>query len=225
MFSRGLRGNLIRGDHKQRRGDVNTVKSFFIWCAMLAFAIGAYAQGGISWFMNNGYARYGGGTNLLKGAHFDNSVGCFVQLLWVGPNGTPDQAYNYGDGTGPTDDVVVDKRWIGAGAAMGDDGWFAGGQIMLGGNIVSGRVYFARFWSAPSPDWTNGLVPTSLTNRYANGPTWVYQQLLPVPDDFDVTYAGDVYTTLSPMAIPEPAAVGLVLVGLATVRMMRRRQS
>lgn len=180
---------------------------------------------GISWLMDAGYAYYNGGTTWLRGNWTNSSVGCFVQLLWVGPNGVPDQAYAYGDGTGPTDDVVVDKLWIGHGAAMGDDGWFAGGDIAAGGNIVSGRVYFARFWTAPSPDWTNGLVPTSLTNFYANGPTWTFPMSNPIRDTFDVAYAGNIIANLSPLPIPEPAAVGLVLIGLGCVRMMRRRKA
>lgn len=188
-----------------------------------AMVITAHSEG-ISWFMNNGYVLYNGGSAKLAGSWMDPSVGCFVQLLWVGPNGTPDQAYAYGDGTGPTDDVVIDTRWIGAGGADGADGWFSGGDIAAGGNVVSNRVYFARFWTAPSPNYALGLVPTSTTNYYANGPTWTYPHSNPVRDDFDVSYAGDIQTTLTPLAIPEPAAVGLVLVGLGCVRMMRRRQ-
>lgn len=186
-------------------------------------SVGAHGEG-INWAAITGYIYYNGGTTYLDG-DFSSSIGCFVQLLWVGPNGVPDQAYASGQGTGPTDDVVVDWRWIGAGGADGGDGWFSGGYIPAGGNIVSGRVYFARFWTAPSPNYSSGLVPTSLTNYYANGPTWTYPHSDPIGDGFDVTYAGDLSTTLSPLPIPEPAAIGLVLVGLGCVRLMRRRQA
>ncbi len=179
---------------------------------------------GIGWFMENGYAYYNGGVTMLAGST-DSNLGCFVQLLWVGPNGTPDAAYAYGDGTGLSDDVVIGWRWIGGGAADGGDGWFSGGEYWAGGNVVSGRVYFSRFWTAPTPNYVSGLVPTSLTNYYANGPTWTYPHWNPIVDDFDAAYAGNIVLNQTPLAIPEPAAVGLVLVGLGCVRMMRRRQA
>ncbi|MBU1693588.1 MAG: hypothetical protein KKC51_06455 [Verrucomicrobia bacterium] len=189
---------------------------------LCALALGASGEG-IGWFQDVGYANYGDGTTLLNGDLL-SSVGCFVQLLWVGVDGTPSQAYNSGDGTGFSDDVVVDWRWIGAGAASGADGWFSGGQVVAGGDVQSNRVYFARFWSDASPNFAAGSVPTSLTNQYANGPTWTYPHSAPTFDDFDVTYAGDVDTTLSPLAIPEPGVLTMLVLGLMGLRATRKRK-
>ncbi|MBP7829566.1 MAG: PEP-CTERM sorting domain-containing protein [Kiritimatiellae bacterium] len=197
-------------------------KLMLVVAVLCGLALGASGEG-ISWFMNVGYANYGDGTTLL-GGDVSSSIGCFVQLLWVGANGVADQAYASGDGTGSTDDVVIEWRWIGAGAAGGDDGWFSGGLTAAGGDVQSNRVYFARFWSDASPNYAAGSVPTSVTNRYANGPTWTYPHSDPVADDFDVTYGGDVDTTLTPLAIPEPGVLALVALGLIGLRLTRKQR-
>jgi hypothetical protein len=95
-----------------------------------------------------------------------SNVGCYVQLLWVGANGTPDLAYNTSDGTS-ADDEVITNSWVGAGDAGGGDGWFTAGTV----SVVSNRSYFTRIWSSPASDFDAGLVPTASTNKYANSAT------------------------------------------------------
>lgn len=200
-----------------------------IWCALvvgLALPTLVHAYG-IGWFVNNNWLNYSDGVTHLDGDTSSN-IGCFVQLLWVGPNGVIDPAVAGAPGLYGTelgDDVVVDWRWVGAGAAGGDDGWFSGGEAYEGGDIVSGRYYFARVWSAPASDYGNGYVPICLTNKYGNSSLWQYPRSNPVLDDFDITYDGDINTTLSPLAIPEPQVVLLLGVGAAVVRTRMRRRN
>ncbi len=176
---------------------------------------------GINWHAVANYLYYEGGTVWLDGSS-DTSIGCFAQLLWVGANGVIDSAYNTGDGHGTTDDTVVDK-WIVGGGVGGADGWFDSASVLDGGNVVSDRVFFARVWSAPASDYTAGNVPTSLTNKYLNSVTWRYPKALPTGDSFEIAPSGPLQTTLTP--IPEPAVMGLALVGLIGLRWAARKRS
>jgi len=200
-------------------------KKFFIAAVVVLLAsMGVSFGEGINWFAVANYLYYENGTTWLDG-NTDNSLGCFAQLLWVGPNGTIDAAYGTGDGTqiGTSDDVVVDTWWVGAGVG-GADGWFDGANIGAGGQIQSNRVYFGRVWSAPAANYASGLVPTSLTNRYANSATWTYHAIDPVADDFDIASAA-LSTTLTPQsAIPEPAVLGLAVIGLLSLRLSTRKK-
>ena len=193
-----------------------------IAAVVLVMAVCSFGEG-IGWFAEANWLNYGDGSTRLTGSLLDTSVGCFVQLLWVGANGSIDSAYIDGsDGTGATDDLVVDTRWVGA--AVGDNGYFGGGDIAAGGNIVSGRVYFARVWSAPSPNYASGLIPTSGTNRYQNSATWTYPHSNPLRDSFDIAGSGDLNTTLAPLAIPEPGVLALVALGLIGLRLTRKQR-
>jgi hypothetical protein len=178
--------------------------------AMLYLAGVLQAAGfGIQWAADADYLYYADGTTLLDGDTSGNTA-CLIQLLWVGTNGTIDQAYGYGDGTGPTDDRVVDHFYIGAGAALGADGWFSGGLALEGGDVVSGRVYFARTWSAPAADYARGKVPSSLTNRYGNSGTWLFPAIGDPGDNFDVA-SPTFSTTLTPAAMPQPELTAMTL--------------
>ncbi len=175
---------------------------------------------GLEWTCGQNWCCYSNGApNYLKGSTL-SSVGCLAQLLWVGPNGVIDPAQNSGDGaTG--DDLVIDKNFMGNGVG-GVDGYFNVNQLTEGGNIVSGRVYYIRLWSAPASDFASGLVPTSPTNKYANSYLWTYPSSNPTFDTFDGTATENLNTTLSP--IPEPAMIFLGLAGLISLRVFRRRK-
>jgi len=97
---------------------------------------------GIEWSAVNGYLNFQDGINPLTGGT-NGTTGCFVQLIWVGSNGSIDDATNSGDGT-TGDDVVVAYAYVGAGGAAGDDGWFDGQQVAEGGDVQDGRIYYLR---------------------------------------------------------------------------------
>ena len=199
-------------------------KLILVVVCVLSLAGLSYGNG-ISWASGSGYITYAsGGANYLDG-NLSSSLGCFAQLLWVGPNNTIDSAYNTGSGAGvgTSDDVVVDKNWVGNN--NGDDGWWSFyNDLPESGSIVSGRTYYVRVWSAPASDYASGLVPTSLTNRYVNSGTWLYSSIAPTYDIVDPTASGNLATTLTPLAIPEPAVFGLGIVGLISLRLFGRKR-
>jgi hypothetical protein len=193
-------------------------------CALCGITSSGYGYG-ILWYAESGFLHYADGSTKLNG-DTSSSFGCFVQLLWVGANGTIDAAYNSdsGAGIGSSDDVVVDKLWVGAGFANGADGWFSGGNVPEGGNMVSGRTYFARAWSAPALDYNNGFVPTSLTNKYGDSSTFTWRRILDGGDSFDVANPS-FSTTQTPLAIPEPAVLALALTGILCLRLFKRNKA
>ena len=196
-----------------------------ILVALCVVSVAAVSYGnGIEWSSGSGYFTYeSGGINYLNG-DLSSSLGCFAQLLWVGANGTIDSAYNYGTGVGTSDDQVVAKNWVGN--YNGDNGWWSDlQQLPEGGSIVSGRTYFVRVWSAPASDYASGLVPTDASNKYANSGTWLYSSIAPSYDTVDPTASGNLATTLSPLTIPEPAMLGLGLVGLISLRFFGRKRA
>ena len=177
---------------------------------------------GISWSADANWLNYADDSTPLAGHISDSSVGCFVQLLWVGANGLVDSAYaDGGDGTWTTDDLVIQTGWVGYG--VGENGYFNAFEITEGGDVVEGRTYFARVWNAPSADYVGGDVPTGAAVRYVNSPTWVYPSTSPTFDDFDIAAAGNLATTQTPLAIPEPGILALVALGVLGIRFARKR--
>ena len=201
------------------------MQKLLVAVAVVILASAGYVHAnGIEWNCAANWCNYSNGVTALNGDS-SSALGCFAQLLWVGPNGTIDPAYNSGTGAGllASDDVVIDKNFVGFGVG-GDDGYFGLNQLSEGGNIVSNRSYFIRVWSAPASDFANGYVPTSLTNKYGNSTLWTYHSVLPTYDTFDGTAGGDINTTLQPLAIPEPAMFGLGIVGLISLRFFGRKR-
>lgn len=203
------------------------IKKLAIALVVLALSHGIAFGYGIQWSSVNGSLNYADGVSTPLFGSTDSSLGCFVQLIWVGANGTIDQAY-YGDsinGTGPTDDSVVDWAWVGAGGAGGEGGWFDGQQVVEGSDVQDGRTFYLRAWSAPASSFASGYVPTSSTNLYANSATWTWTKTLPTFDLMDFTADSENFnTTLSPMAIPEPAMFGLGIIGLISLRLFGRKR-
>lgn len=189
----------------------------------LLIPVAAMADG-IAWFAGENWLCYASGyPNVLPGHLSDPTVGCFVQLLWVGPNGVIDYAWDDGgDGTWTTDDLVIGKIWVGY--AVGEDGYFSSVYEQEGINpeVIEGRVYFGRVWNAPSPDFAAGKIPSGPGVQYVNSPTWQYPSYWPTFDDFDLTGQSDLNTTLYPLAIPEPGVLALIVLGLVGLRFTRK---
>jgi hypothetical protein len=196
-------------------------KLIVVVVAVILASAGLAHANGIEWDATAGWCNYANGSTPLTGGA-NGSIGCFAQLLWVGPNGLIDSAYNSGTGVGTSDDVVIDKNFMGFGVG-GANGFFGANQLTEGGNIQSNRDYFVRVWSAPAADFAAGLVPTSSTNRYGNSSIWTYHSVLPTFDTFDASTVSDINTTLSP--IPEPAVFGLGIIGLISLRLFGRKRA
>lgn len=180
------------------------------------------ANAGINWF-NNLPITYANGTTPLIASIDNASVGCFVQLIYAGANGVIDGAVNSGVGT-TVDDTVVAFGFFGQDDIAATDGIFPIHTVASSSGLVTNGLYFARAWSAPSENFSSGLVPTSGTNFYGNSATWSFPGSVPpaLDDDFDFTSSGAFATTLSP--IPEPAMLGLGIVGLISLRFFGRKR-
>ena len=180
------------------------------------------SYGDFNWFnTTSNYVYYGDGTTRVDGDQTQSSIGCFIQLIWAGANGTFDAPINSGNGiSGTSDDRVHATSWIGAGIFTGPSGLYD----QSGFTSDSNGNYIVRFWSAPSPDFGNGLVPTSTTNRYNQTASWPNpgSETPNPPDDFNNLPNGGISLTLQ--AVPEPAMIALGLVGLVSLRFFRRRK-
>jgi hypothetical protein len=207
------------------------IRKLAVALVIVALSYGSAFGYGIQWSSVVGYLRYANGSTDLAGG--TSSVGCFVQLIWVGGNGLIDQGY-YGsniDGTGTaqgmvgSDDKVVSTAWIGEGGAGGGDGWFDSATVDEGGDVVGGRSYYLRAWTAPASSYASGYVPTSSTNKYLNSAPWTWTKTNPSYDPVDFTSAGEIFSaTHVPLPIPEPAALGLGIIGLISLRFFNRKR-
>jgi len=189
----------------------------------MAFAVVAEAD--FDWF-NTATNRiaYADGVTYLHGHRTNYLEACFVQLIWAGPDNEIDPAINSGQGvTG--DDQVHAWSWFGRNRFADPDGVMPDAPTLT---ADSNGFYYVRAWTAPSPDYDNGLVPTSPTNFYGNSALWNNPGNEPGPDKFDFGGAGDANNVgwscnLSP--IPEPTIAGLGLLGALALRMARKRRT
>ena len=165
--------------------------------AALALALVGPASADLTWF-NSTTSRItyaSGGTNYLPGTLADSNVSCFVQLIYAGTNNTNDVAVNSATGT-TNDDVVVAKSWMGKN--------FSGHQGVTGVDVFTNDAngkYFVRVWTAPSPDFGSGVVPSSPTNLYGDSRLFAANPACDLPfceTNFDFGGNGGFATTLSP---------------------------
>lgn len=180
------------------------------------------SYGDFDWFnTSTNYVYYGDGTTRVDGDMSDSSVGCFVQLIWAGADNAFSTPINSGNGIPVgSDDQVQGTTWIGANMLGGPSGLYGEAGFASDSN----GYYIVRFWSAASPDYANGLVPTSSTNRYNQTALWSNPGSEPPAsaDSFNNLPNGGISLTLQ--AVPEPAMIALGLVGLVSIRFFRRKK-
>jgi len=156
----------------------------------------AAQRGSMDWFnTETNLIRYAsGGTNYLKGSS-DKTIGCFVQLIDGGNNHSNDPAVCSGDGT-TVDDTVIATHWC-----MED------GYMSHIATVNGERYLFTRLWTAPSPDFDHGLVPTSPTNRYGDSRIVYFNMGPPDFGEFNFGGNGGFATLLTPRATGQTAWV------------------
>jgi hypothetical protein len=141
-------------------------------------------------------AYFADGTTLLPAHETNWMEAAFIQLIYAGANQTNNPAVN--DGQGVTgDDAVHDWTFLGQGNDLYADGVLDVRPAAPG--LVSGGWYYARVWSASTPDMASGLVPSSHTNRYADSALFQYTWVSPSPPQI-VNFGGasGLATTLIP---------------------------
>jgi len=125
--------------------NVNTTRSFLIF-GFICFFCRMVSGVDLLWWTGDRVIRNQEGEPL--------AVGCMVQLIQVGADGTNNPARYSGDGS-TGDDGVVQTAKIG-------DGYYPpvpGALSTVFSGAVSGAVYFVRAWSAPAKP--SGSVPNA----------------------------------------------------------------
>lgn len=173
---------------------------------------------GIQWGAVGNYLYdYDGSTYLTGGTV--GTVGCFVQLIWVGANGAIDSAIASGTGVS-IDDSVVDYAFVGAGSAAGEDGWFDGQSVEEGGDVQDGYAFYLRTWDKPASSYASGVVPEASV-YYGNSTTWTWIKTASPYESHDFSADGAI-TASNLIAVPEPTTLAFLGIGLGAFFMRRR---
>lgn len=197
--------------------------------AVLALVAAVSAQADFEWFnTTTNRIAYNDGSTFLAGSFGDSSVGCFLQLIYAGADNAIDPAVASGDGT-TDDDVVASTSWIGRSQFADNAGYMNPFEFYADDSV---GYYYVRAWSAPADDFGAGTIPTASTNFYGDSALFdnTSPSTPPETDSFNFGGAGDGsnvgWTTDTPLAaIPEPSIVALALIGVATLRLYRRKKS
>ena len=152
-------------------------------------------------------------------------VGVFLQLIHI-TSGTVahDVDFNVTDGvTGG--DVVLAWDSLGHddvtqfGESTTTSGQWLWGNTYDGAGLIVDHGYYVRAWALPSPDYNNGAIPKNpQICVYANSEVGIYNG---VTMTIDPIANRDMLTTLP---IPEPASLGLGIVGLICLRLFQRKR-
>ena len=159
-----------------------------------------------------------GFTIPITGDGSDNTVGGFLQLIYLGA----DDTYNGFSGIGGEgvqgDDEVLDKSWVGQGYLMTPNGRFTDTTTTTN---AAGSQYVIRFFEDPAVDWNAGTVPA--TGDY--GVTANFNQtgspLNPADVDTFQIAANDEADT----PVPEPSTMLLFALGAGVAAWRRRKNS
>lgn len=155
----------------------------------------------------------------------DSSVGYFAQLLFTGADGEADAFVVSGSGISG-DDAVIATMFAGQNYFLATDGFFPlqDPPPAVAGSAGNGD-YYVRVYNAPNSNFgmgTNAPIPSGATYYWQSAEhTYTHSETL--PDSWDFAPSGG--QTLTPIAIPEPALLGLAVVGLVSLRLYRRRQA
>lgn len=172
------------------------------------------------------YLKDSGGTLLPGNRVRDETTTAFIQLLYLGANGTYDSPAALDGGTGGDgahgDDEVIATSWVGDGNPVflpTNPGIFTGSDQPNTGSYTSEESDFAiRVFDTPvsDEDWAAGNIPSSGNYNYRE-----FIDPVMTAGDYQLSIGSDLLTTLS--VVPEPASV-LVFAGGLTFALRRRRR-
>ena len=188
------------------------------------------------------------GAGSVSGTGAYDGLGCFVQLIWAGPNGQIDPVGNgfvagVSNGTEGTDDRIIDTAFIGlgrpgeVGSATNPLGHIVnqtGPEVSVAnGGGSTGQSYYIRAFNAPVESGRNfsdsfftpivggGLAPGILTTRYGNSALFTTS---------DANEGVNEVFTAAPFAtnillVPEAGTAGLAGLGMLVLRRFLRRKN
>lgn len=200
-----------------------------VWIVAFVGFVSPYeSRADFTWYNDaSNLVYYADGITPLFGVKGSNSISALVQLIYAGPDGLIDVAdiVNSTHGVSGDDQVVawtyIGANLFGASGSTSHYGRVNGGTFT---NEIPNGQYYARVWTAPSPDFVLGAVPTSFTNFYGNSELFTALagfEPPAQPQDFDIGGANGIIANLVP--VPEPSAFLLAILGLCTVRRWARR--
>jgi hypothetical protein len=127
-----------------------------------------WASASINWGTGAAVLTDSDGTTPLP-ANRDDFTGCFIQLMWAGPDGQIDLASGVIDSNGAGgDDVVIDVAWLGIGLSSSPPQGRLATQSEEGTSPVDlqpGHVIYARAWNRP---WTGALLGTAAQQQLSS---------------------------------------------------------
>ncbi len=111
--------------------------------------------------------------------------------------------------------------FAGQGDSLYSDGFFPlQGSAAISGANPNGN-YYVRVYDAPNASFasgTNAPIPSGAAYYYQSG-LYSYTHSETLPDSFDFASSGA--QTMTP--IPEPAMIGLGIIGVISLRLLRKR--
>ena len=204
---------------------MKAIAALVLATAILGIVSDREAAADIAWFnAPTNVVTYADGLTPLYGYKGSNDISCLIQFIYAGTDDAINQAIATGTGVSG-DDQLVAWSYIGASlpgpaGSTSHYGWANGGTYS---NEVATDYYYVRVWTAPSDDFSNGYIPSSATNFYGDSVLFLAQAGFDAPNppqNFNFGADGGFAANLA--AIPEPATLALVTLGLACARLRKR---
>lgn len=154
------------------------------------------------------------GTTLLTAG--TSSTAGFLQLIYLGANGAYD-GYALNGTTGVAgDDTVLATSYIGQAAMAPADGRFTSTWInsSVAPNTAASRLVI-RFFDTPSPLFASGTAPVA--GNYGLSQVYTLSKDPTGTPDVETFAFNANYSASTPVAVPEPTTVALMLAGLAVL--------
>jgi len=225
----------IERKRNKKRGKMNKVSVKLVTTlATLCILVSsqAYAAITMTWGTGTGaYLEDSGGTKLFGDSTATGyNSGAFIQVIWTGGDGTisPFDASSLNGVNALADDKVVATEWVGKGYPISGtggnrNGYFVDTMSLTQGTALGSKFYI-RFFDTTASNYPLGYVPTSgKYSDYTDASFTITQGMIDSGLGTMKVLSSQLATT--PVTVPEPSTIGLLLVGAGLVVFGRMRRS